>query len=76
MKFGSYMDLSKVIQFCSNQGCITFLHRIMLMSFWRGIQDTQRAGLAHWSADILLYAHRERSDLRGVNLSLSVCFGH
>ena len=33
MKFGSYMHISKVTQVCSNQGCMTYLHRIMLMSF-------------------------------------------
>ena len=33
MKFGSYMQLSKVTQVCSNQGCTTYFHRIMLMSF-------------------------------------------
>ena len=34
MKFGSCMHLSKVTQVCSNQGCMTYFHRIMLMSFW------------------------------------------
>ena len=33
MKFGSYMHLSKLTQVRSNQGCMTYFHRIMLMSF-------------------------------------------
>ena len=33
MKFGSYMHLSKVTQVCSNQGCMTYFHQNMLMSF-------------------------------------------
>ena len=32
MKIGSYMHLSEVSQVCSNQVCMTFFHRIMLMS--------------------------------------------
>ena len=34
MKFGSYIHLRKVTQVCLNQGCMTYFHRIMLMSFW------------------------------------------
>ena len=34
MKFGSYMYLSKVTQVCSNQGCMTYFYRNMLMRFW------------------------------------------
>ena len=34
MKFGSHMHVSKVTQVCSNQGCMTYFHWIMLMSFW------------------------------------------
>ena len=34
MKFGSYMHLSKVAQVNSNQGCMTYFHQIMLMSFY------------------------------------------
>ena len=38
-----------------------------------GVQDTQRAGLAH----VIIYAHRERSDFRSVNsATISVCLGH
>ena len=33
MKFGSYMHLSKLTQVCSNQGCMTYFHWVMLMSF-------------------------------------------
>ena len=33
MKFGSYMHRSKLTQVCSNQGCMTYFHWIMLMSF-------------------------------------------
>ena len=34
MKFGSYIHLSNVSQDCSNQDCMTYFHRSMLMSFW------------------------------------------
>ena len=34
MKFGSYMHLGKVTQVCSNQGCMTYFHRNMVMRFW------------------------------------------
>ena len=34
MKFGSHMHVSKFTQVCSNQGCMTYFHWIMLMSFW------------------------------------------
>ena len=37
MKFGSYMHRSKVTQVCSNQGCMAYFHRIMLMNFWVGL---------------------------------------
>ena len=59
---------------------VKLAHLLSICGMHTGSDPTRRSRYTtRWfrtSAYILRYAHRARSDLRGANLTLSVCLGH